>query len=99
MADYSATSPYSQTGLFGNFLDVMKYRSITPSTNDQILVINSTYQYRPDLLAADLYDNPGLWWVFAARNPNTIKDPIWDMKVGVKIFLPKQDRLFKDLGL
>jgi hypothetical protein len=99
MADYKSNSPYSQTGNYGNYLDVLNYRSITPSSNDQIMTINSTYQYRPDLLAADLYDDAGLWWVFAARNPNTIKDPIWDMKTGVKIYLPKQDRLFNDLGL
>lgn len=99
MASYKTSSPYSETSVFGNYLDVLEYRSITPSSNDQVMTINSTYQYRPDLLASDLYDDPGLWWVFAARNPNTIKDPIWDMKVGVKIFLPKQDRLFNDLGI
>lgn len=99
MADYKSTSPYSETGVYGNYLDVLEYKNITPSSNDQVMTINSTYQYRPDLLASDLYDDPGLWWVFAARNPNTIKDPIWDMKVGVRIFLPKQDRLFNDLGI
>ena len=99
MADYNADSPYYTTENFGNFLEVIERRPVSASPKDQILTINPTYEFRPDLLAHDLYGNKNLWWVFAARNPNTIKDPIWDMKRGKRIFLPKQDRLFNDLGL
>ncbi len=99
MADYSADSPYYKTEMFGNYLDVLNRRPISANPQDQQLIINATYEYRPDLLANDLYDNPKLWWVFAARNPNAIKDPIWDMKRGLTIFLPKQDRLFDELGI
>ena len=99
MAEYNATSPYSNTGVYGNYLDVSTPRAVSASQSDQLMTINLTYQYRPDLLAADLYNSPQLWWVFAARNPNTIKDPIFDMKSGLEIFLPEQSRLFKDLGL
>ena len=99
MANYNGDSPYYKTEAFGNFLDVLEPRRISASPQDQVLTINATYEYRPDLLANDLYDNPKLWWVFAARNPNTLKDPVWDMKKGVRIFLPKQDRLFDELGL
>tara|TARA_Y100000114_G_scaffold69669_1_gene63788 strand:+ start:7270 stop:7569 length:300 start_codon:yes stop_codon:yes gene_type:complete len=99
MTNYNITSPYSNTGMYGNYLDVLSPRVITASQADQIMTINLTYQYRPDLLAHDLYENKNLWWVFAARNPNTLKDPVFDMKSGVEIFLPEQGRLFKDLGL
>jgi hypothetical protein len=99
MADYNADSPYFKTQKFGTYLDVLEQRPISANPSDQRLVINATYEFRPDLLANDLYDNPKLWWVFAARNPNTIKDPIWDMKKGMTIFLPKQDRLFNELGI
>ena len=99
MASYSTSSPYSKTGKFGEYLDVMNPRRVTASAGDQILVRNQTYQCRPDRLAHDVYDNSSLWWVFAARNPNQIKDPIWDMKAGVSIFLPEKTRLFNDLGL
>jgi hypothetical protein len=99
MADYDSVSPYADTGKFGNYLDVLTPRTITANASDQVITINLTYQYRPDLLASDLYNTPGLWWVFASRNPNTLKDPIFDMKSGVQIFLPEQGRLFKDLGL
>lgn len=99
MATYKKSSPYSKTGVNGDYLDVMNNRKVSATASDQVLVINQTYQYRPDLLAHDLYDDSNLWWVFAARNPNQIKDPIWDMKAGVSIFLPEKTRLFNDLGL
>ena len=99
MANYNITSPYANTGMYGNYLDVITPRVVSASQADQVMTINLTYQYRPDLLANDLYENKNLWWVFAARNPNTLKDPVFDMKSGVEIFLPEQSRLFKDLGL
>jgi len=60
--------------------------------------INQTYQYRPDLLALDLYDNPSLWWVFYQRNPNTLAAPPLDFKAGVQIYLPKITTLRGVLG-
>lgn len=97
---YNNTSPYYRTGINVNRqLETLNPRPISASVGDQILTINTTYEYRPDLLANDLYDNPKLWWVFAQRNPNIIHDPIWDMKQGVSIFLPEQERLFNDLGI
>ena len=99
MAQYKSSSPYSKTGTFGDYLDLLNPKPVPATAGDQILTINQTYQYRPDLLAYDLYDNASLWWVFASRNPNTIKDPVWDMKAGVQIFLPEKTKLFNDLGL
>ena len=97
---YSQYSPYQKTAMNNNgFLDIYTPRPISASPNDQVLTINSTYEYRPDLLASDLYDNPKLWWVFSQRNPNTLHDPIWDMRRGTNIFLPEQVRLFNDLGI
>ena len=99
MAIYQQTSPYFNTSLETGFLDVMSNRPIPKHDDDQIVEINQTYQYRPDLLANDLYGDPGLWWVFAQRNPNAIKDPIWDFKTGLKIYLPKQSTLNTALGI
>ena len=99
MTNYNADSLFYNTPLYGKFLDILEYRQISAHPQDEQMIINETYQFRPDLLAYDLYENQNLWWVFAARNPNTIKDSIWDMKKGVRIFLPRQDRLLSDLGL
>ena len=99
MAIYQQTSPYFNTSLETGFLDVMSNRPIPKHDDDQIVELNQTYQYRPDLLANDLYGDPGLWWVFDQRNPNAIKDPIWDFKTGLKIYLPKQSTLNTALGI
>ena len=98
MANYNATSPYFATNYRQFFLDVMTNRAIPRQPDDQIMKINQTYQYRPDLLAFDLYDNAGLWWVFYQRNPNTLTAPPLDFKAGVNIYLPKISTLKTVLG-
>ena len=47
---YSKSSPYLTTPITnGNVLDVLTPRPFSASAGDQILTINSTYEYRPDL--------------------------------------------------
>ena len=98
MANYDSTSPYYLTPYSQFFLDVMTNRPFPRESDDQILVITQTYQYRPDMLAFDLYDNAGLWWVFYQRNPNTLTKPPLDFKVDVQIYLPKITTLRNALG-
>ena len=99
MATYGRTSPYFTTGFSQYFLDVMVNRPIPKLNDDLQMQINTTYQYRPDLLAYDLYKDPGLWWVFYQRNPNTLTKPPLDFKVGTVIFLPKITTLQSVLGI
>ena len=95
---YSATSPYFETGYSQFFLDVMVNRPIPKSADDILFTINTTFQYRPDLLAFDLYGDAGLWWVFYQRNPNTLTAPPMDFEAGTVIYLPKQATLQTVLG-
>ena len=97
--EYSKSSPYFNTGRFGNFLDVINYRSIPSRADDVQYVIDRVYKNRPDLLAFDLYGDAGLWWVFAARNPNTLKNPLGDFIPGVTISIPKKETITAALGL
>jgi alpha-L-fucosidase len=99
MANYSSTSPYYSTKNYGKFLDVLKFRSISKLATDVQYQIDSIYKYRPDLLAYDLYNDSNLWWVFAARNPNVLKDPVFDFTPGVVIYIPTKDTLVADLGI
>ena len=98
MAQYDATSPYFETGYSEFFLDVMVNRPIPKEEDDIMFTINLTYQYRPDLLAFDLYGTGALWWVFYQRNPNTLTAPPLDFAVGTRIFLPKVATLKSALG-
>ena len=98
MAQYDATSPYFETTYSQFFLDTMVNRPIPKENDDLTFVINTTYQYRPDLLAFDLYGIAGLWWVFYQRNPNTLQAPPMDFKAGILIYLPKITTLKSALG-
>jgi hypothetical protein len=98
MAQYDSTSPYFETGYSQFFLDTMVDRPIPKEDDDTSFVINLTYQYRPDLLAFDLYGTATLWWVFYQRNPNTLTAPPLDFAVGTTIFLPKVSTLRSVLG-
>ena len=99
MATYGSQSPYYNTPYSQFYLDKMVDRPIPKEVDDLVFVINATYQYRPDLLAHDLYGDTGLWWVFRARNPNTIDDPIFDFRAGVSIYVPKKTTLIANLGI
>jgi hypothetical protein len=97
---YPATSPYNATGIVNNkFLDIMVNRTIPMQPSDVYWEITQVYQYRPDLLAYDLYSDSRLWWVFAQRNPNRLKDPYFDFVAGVGIYIPKLELLKQTLGL
>ena len=97
---YSQSSPYYSTDVYKKtFLDVMVNRGIPPDTNDVYWQITVTYNYRPDLLAFDLYNDSGLWCVFAQRNPNRLKDPLFDFVSGVGIYLPQLPNLKDLLGI
>lgn len=97
---YPATSPYSATGIVNNkFLDVMVNRTIPMNPSDIYWEITQVYEYRPDLLAYDLYADSRLWWVFAQRNPNRLKDPYFDFVTGTGIYIPKLDLLKQVLGI
>jgi alpha-L-fucosidase len=98
MATYDSTSAYFNTGYNQFYLDVMVNRPIPKLADDLEFVINQTYQYRPDLLAFDLYDSSTLWWVFYQRNPNTLQAPPLDFTAGTTIYLPKITTLRTALG-
>lgn len=96
---YSGNSPYAQTKTFGNFLDVMTNRPIAKKDDDVLYEIDKVYEFRPDILASDLYGDSALWWVFAVRNPNVLKDPLFDFRAGAQIYIPKKATLQQDLGV
>jgi len=98
-AEYGKLSPYYGTEQFGTFLDIMKPRTVPKNKSDTLFRINAVYQYRPDLLANDLYGKSSLWWVFSMRNPNVLQDPIFDFVVGKVIYVPNGPVLFAALGI
>jgi hypothetical protein len=98
---YPKTSPYKDTNVYNKkFLDFMVNRPIPSQPSDIMITLAEVYQYRPDLLAYDMYGDSRLWWVFAARNPNRLgPDPYFDFKAGVEFYVPTMDTLRQVLGI
>ena len=72
---------------------------MSAEVDDFLYTIEAQYMYRPDLLAYDLYQNSKLWWVFSQRNPNRLKDPLFDFSVGTGIYIPQLSNLKTALGI
>ena len=99
MATYSNTSPWANTSINLNYLDILNIRPVSAEPDDPIYSIEPQYTYRPDLLAYDLYGDHKLWWVFIQRNLDILQDHIYDFIAGTKIYLPKKNSLKTVLGL
>jgi len=46
-----------------------------------------------------MYGDAKLWWVFSQRNPNRLKDPMFDFVTGTGIYIPQLTTLREALGL
>ena len=100
MANYSSDSPWFNTQTVnGQHLDLLTIRPVPAESDDILYTVEVQYAYRPDLLAYDLYGSNKLWWVFAQRNMDVIKDPVYDMIPGTEIYLPKGESLSSKLGI
>lgn len=94
---YGPFSPYSTTKFSpAGYLDVFSIRPVPAASTDILYEITPAYTHRPDLLAHDLYGKRELWWIFAQRNMDILKDPVYDFLAGTKIYLPQGQHL-KDL--
>lgn len=94
--NYASTSPYSQTPQSSKkieYLDFWNAPSIPFKFTDTLYRVEHKYVNRPDLLSFDYYNTTAYWWIFAMRNPDIIKDPIFDLKEGISIYLPDKQSL------
>ena len=98
-SNYTSTSPWFNTQVTNNYLDILTIRPVSAEVDDFVYNIQPQYTYRPDLLAFDLYGDSALWWVFAQRNMDVLQDPILDFVPGTKIYVPKNSSLRNVLGL
>lgn len=100
MTAYVNTSPWHATQIVNElYLDLLQIRPIPAESDDILYKVQPQYAYRPDLLAYDLYGTTKLWWVFAQRNMDIIKDPVYDLIPGIEIYLPKGPNLSRQLGV
>lgn len=67
--------------------DIYKRKKYIVSGQERVMLINKGVEYRPDLVAYDIYGAAELWWKILEAN--NIKD-IFDFKAGRTIILPDE---------
>lgn len=82
----SSTVEYYSTTI-AQYITFETYKRKPPvlSPNDTFTVLSKKYEYRPDRLANDVYNDPRKWWKILEAN--NIQD-IYDFKAGINIRLP-----------
>ena len=91
---YKKNSPWSKTNIIDNtILDVITFRNLYHDPYDIEYTIPAEFDERPDLCSYEMYGTAKYWWIFAARNPNNIVDPIRDFSAGTKIRIPNIDNI------
>ena len=99
MADFHRRDSFlKRAGTFDTFLDINQLPKVPKVTTDREYEIPAAFDGRPDLLAYHLYSNTRLWWVFALRNPDELKDPLGDFQQGVIIKLPTKATVESRIG-
>ena len=90
--NYRSDSVYRITPIKNNrYLDILESPIEDISEyNTFALTITNKYEFRPDLLANELYGNAKLWWVFAMFNQDKLNDPIMDFVGGLEIQVPEK---------
>lgn len=73
------------------FLVLRKPLNLAPSNTDTTIVLTQMFVNRPDLIAEKAYKNPTLWWAICEYNG--IYDPFSQLKAGLVIKIPEQNRL------
>lgn len=96
---YNKLSPYVNTKMVNGYLDVISFIDVPGEINDIQFTITNLYMHRPDLLAYDVYGDSQLWWVFAVRNKDVLKDPVYDFIPGQIIYIPQLESIKKALGV
>ena len=88
--DFSSRYINSQVLYYGDdnkvTFETYKRKSIASSPSDKFVLINSSTEYRPDLVSYAAYGTVDFWWYIMEFNG--IKD-IYDFKSGLTLRIPR----------
>jgi|TARA_B100000795_G_C22750954_1_gene419397 hypothetical protein len=91
---YKNNSPWSKTNIIDDvILDLITFRNLYPDPFDVVYTIPPEFDERPDLCSYKHFGTAKYWWIYAARNPNDIIDPIRDFSAGLQIRIPNIDNI------
>lgn len=75
------------------FLGFLVDRNIGFSDDDDYVKVEKRHEFRPFVLAYDLYGRDEYAWVFARMNMDILVDPIRDLKEGIILRVPTAERI------
>jgi hypothetical protein len=88
-------TPMLERDFLGYYVD----RSIGFSDDDNFVILESRHENRLDVLSFDLYGTAKLGWVIVRLNMDSIKDPIRDVKEGMVLRVPTNDRILEAFSI
>jgi hypothetical protein len=89
---------YNTPILERQFLGFYEDRSIGFSDDDVYIFLEERHTNRLDVLSFDLYGTSKLGWVIVRLNMDSIKDPIRDVKEGMVLRVPTQNRILENFS-
>lgn len=93
MSDISQYSIHKATSITDNQLDPYVDMGIELDDSDYFIQVEAKFAGKPGWLSNELFGTPRLSWVFIIFNPDTITDPITDIKGGMTLRVPTKERL------
>jgi hypothetical protein len=81
----------------GKHLDFYVPYDFGPSDDDEYIILEKRHEFRPYVLAYDLYGNDKAWWTFVLLNRDILIDPIRDMREGTVLRVARPDRIFNEI--
>jgi hypothetical protein len=94
---YGSKSFLKNTGTRTFFLDVAKLPKI-PLVNGDRIQVPPECENRIDLFSYQQYGSSRLWWVIALANADIIRDPTWDFKAGMVVFVPRDEAFISSVS-
>ena len=83
---------------FRNFyLGVNKLPNISLQVGD-LVQVPPECENRIDLFSYQQYGSSRLWWVIALANADIIRDPTWDFKAGMVVFVPRDEAFISSVS-
>lgn len=93
MVNISDYSIHKATPISNNQLEPYVDMGIEMDDTDYFIEVEAKYAGKPGWLSNDLFGTPRLSWVFMIFNPNTVSDPITDIKGGMVLRVPTKERI------
>jgi hypothetical protein len=94
---YSNKSFLKNTEIRTFFLDVSNLPKI-PLVNGDRIQVPPECENRIDLFSYQQYGSSRLWWVIALANADIIRDPTWDFKAGMVVFVPRDEAFISSVS-